>query len=337
MRQELLSREEAVNRLSTTEGLQEITFEFGGDEPTFSHHETGDSVGLLLGNDEYELSEPAFTKVCRLVGIAETLLGKFPRALLVPLLNHWFSQRRGDMKCLLDRDDLVVAFTKTGVVYVPGVQLLEAVEHALTAKFGNGPFGYHHVFNDLTETQLAVVTPRSTFDVKPGDAVNFGIQLQTSVLGEKPVVISAYVYRLACANGAISCDNVFTFSRRIRSTTMPAWVEDVCLMAADKAQDEFDRLRALANTKIKHHGGHIIQGLFREFALPKDTREMIATRLVDEGADSLYDVYNAITSTANTSDMTPVQIRHLQQAAGLLAKNHDFCPTCHRTLPEGSN
>lgn len=333
MRREPIAREQVVETLRSTEGLQEVAFTFGGADDTFAHHDDSDRVGFILADKEYELQEPAFVKACRMVGVAETVLGKFPKRLITPLLNHWFSQRNGDMKCLLNRDDQVVAFTKVGIQYVSNIQILEAVEHALNAKFGNGlPLQYHNVYNDLAETQFAVVTPRSEHQAKRGDFLNFGIQVQNSIVGEKPVVVSAYVYRLACTNGAISADNVFTFSRRIRGQTLPSWVEDACTFAADKAAEEFERLTVLARTPVTSHGGHIIQGLFQEHSLPKELRELIATSLVDSGAETLYDIYNAITAVANHTEATPAQIRHLQMAAGHLAKYHEFCPSCHRTL-----
>ena len=132
----------------------------------------------------------------------------------------------------------------------------------------------------------------------------------------------------------ISSDSVFKFSRRIRSQTMPSWIEDVCLQAADKAQLEFDRLNTMADMKLDDNAGSIVRGLFREFSLPREQRDAISERLVNDGTDTLYDVYNAITSVANDDNVAsnPLHVRQLQQAAGILSTHHDFCPSCYRTI-----
>ena len=337
---QVLTRDEVVERLSSTEELDEIAFDYGGDKESFRLDQSSDRISFILGKDEHLLTDEAYIKILRMIGVAESLQSKFPPKVLLPLLNYYFEEHVGDMKCLLTRDREVAGFTKSGVQYVPNIKLLEAVEFALNRKFSNGvPLIYHHVHNDLHMTQFAVVSPRAEHivegrGVREGDAVNFGIQLQNSILGELPVVVSGYVYRLVCTNGMISSDSVFKFSRRIRSQTVPSWVEDACLQAADKAELEFTRLNTLADIKLDEHAGSVVRGLFREFQLSREQRDAITEQLVNEGSDTLYDVYNAITAVANDERVatTPMHIRQLQQAAGILSQHHEFCPSCYRTL-----
>lgn len=336
-----LTREEVVSQLSTTEDFSEVAFDYGGEKESFRcSDKVSDRLSFLLGKEELPMTAEAGTKIFRMIGIAESLQRKFPTPVLLPLLNHHFDEHVGEMKCLLNRDREVVAFTKAGVQYVPNIKLLEAIEFALNRKFGNGtPLVYHHVHNDLQMTQLAVISPNarhvvSGHGVKEGDAVNFGIQFQNSILGEKPLVISAYVYRLVCTNGMISSDTVFKFSRRIRSQTVPAWVEDVCVQAADKAEMEFNRINELAGTRLDDNAGSLVRGLFREFQLSSEQRDAITEQLISSGSGTLYDLYNALTAVANDSRVatTPLHVRQLQQAAGILAEKHQFCSECYRSL-----
>ncbi len=328
------TRDEVVEQFQTTEGLEEVLVSYGDDE-SFSCGTAEDTVSFKLGKEEHEVSDLAYLKACRMIGIGESLIKKFPPPVVLPMLNHYYSKTKGEMKILLDRDGKVVAFTKSAVAYFSNVQLLEAVEHSLQAKFGNGvDLKYHHVHNDLGLTRFTVVSPRAEHKVRQGDALNYGVSVKTSILGECPIRVSGYVFRLVCTNGAVSTDNVFTFSRRMKSQTVPSWVEDAVGLAADKAEEEFNRVDVLAKTPLDSSVGKVVSHLFSDNKLPKDQREAVQAALLETGVETLYDVYNALTSVANDERVSgnPLQALHLQEAAGSLAIHPEYCGSCHRML-----
>jgi disulfide oxidoreductase YuzD len=166
--------------------------------------------------------------------------------------------------------------------------------------------------------------------MKPGDVVRGGIQVQDHVLGELPLVVSGYVWRLVCSNGMISQELVSKWSRRSDSSNLDDWFTEAVQSCNESIEHEFDRARDLQEIPVEKHGAEIIRAIFSEYKISPAMREAITDNVVNEGAETLYDVFNAITSAANNADFVenPAMVRTLQSVAGSVALHPQYCPSC---------
>lgn len=329
----LVSREKVLEELALTEGFGERIFQLGSTHSEFSADAGGNMLFTINNGSshEYQLSRDAFVKASRMCGIPESYVKKFPDEglpLLNEHLNYWFRTRDDDMKMLL-RGDTVVSFLKPTTDYYSRTHLLELAESHLDDGSGE-PLLYDHVHNTLDKgTHYSIVSQKGTF-MKPGDLVRGGIQVQDHVLGDLPLVVSGYVWRQVCGNGMISQELVAKWSRRSDSSNLDDWFTEAVDACNEAIEGEFQRARELQELPVEKHGAEIIKAIFSEYKISPAMREAITDNVVNEGAENLYDVWNAITSAANNADFAdnPAMVRTLQSVAGSVAAHPQYCPQC---------
>jgi len=329
----LLSRDAVMDELATTEGFGERTFQLGVTKSEFSADEKGNMIFSTSNGSvhEYKLSKDAFVKASRLCGMPETYVNKFPESDLSFLnthLNYWFSHRDDDIKMLL-KGDTVVSFLKPTTDYYSRTHLFEIAERILDNGSGE-PLLYDKVHNSLDKgTHYAIVSQKQAF-MKPGDVVRGGIQVQDHILGELPMVITGYVFRQICGNGQLSKEILSKYSRKSDISNLDEWFTDAVQNCNDVIEEEFARTRHLQEVTVEKHGSDILHSIFSEFKVTPAMREAITNNVVNDGADTLYDVVNAITSAANNEEFAdnPQMVRTLQLVAGHVAAEPEYCPKC---------
>jgi hypothetical protein len=329
----LLTRDEVLGELAEIEGFGERTFQLGATHSEFTTDEKGNMLFTIKNGSvqEYKLSRDAFVKASRMCGIPESYVDKFPDdglSLLNDHLNYWFRTRDDDMKMLL-RGDTVVSFLKPSTAYYSRTHLFEIAERIM--EYGSAePLLYDQVHSDLVKgTHYSIVSHKGTF-VKPGDLIQAGVQVQDHVLGELPFIVSGYVFRQICGNGMISQDLVSKWSRHADESNLDSWFREAVEACNESIEQEFQRTKDLQDIPVDKHGSDIIRAIFSEYKISNKMREAITDNVVDEGAENLYDVFNAITSAANNEEFqgNPQAVRMLQAVAGSVAAHPQFCPSC---------
>jgi len=330
----LMEREAVMGELALTEGFGERTFTLGRDRSEFKSDVDGKLMFTLSNGSthEYQLSRDAFIKASRLCGIPETYVDKFPVediGLLSAHLNYWFGHRTDvDLKMLL-RGDTVVSFMNSMTDYYSRTHLFEMAENILDRHDGE-PLLYDHVHNSLDKgLHYSIVSQKRAF-MKPGDLVQGGIQVQDHVLGELPMVITGYVWRQVCGNGMMSKDILSKYSRKSDVANLDSWFTEAVTACNESIDAEFARMMHLQEVPVEHHGADILSSIFSEFKISPAMREAITNNVVNEGAENMYDVLNAITSAANDEEFeeSPKMIRTLQSVAGAIAAEPEHCPRC---------
>lgn len=334
----LVNRQELIDALSETEGFSERTFQMGASKPEFTRDKDGNMLFRLGGsNEEFMLSEDAFVKAARICGIPESYVNKFPledKHRLNDHLTYWFNKREDDVKLLLARDGItVVSFIKASVDYYSRVELLEIAEDVL-APADKSTLLYDKVHNSLDKgTHFAIISDKQEF-MRPGDLVKGGIQIQDHVLGELPLTITAYVWRQVCGNGMLSQEAVAKWSRRGDIANLKDWIRQAVEDSHNAIEAEFARVKKLQEVPIENHGSDVLKAIFSEYRISARMREVITDNIVNAGAETMYDVFNAITEAANHEDFAdnPAMIRNLQSIAGNVAVHSNFCPSCYSIL-----
>lgn len=112
--------------------------------------------------------------------------------------------KRPEARMLRTADGQVRAFLSSKYRRLDSIDLLEAVLPQLIG----GEFEVKSA--ELTERRmyLKALTPKITADVRPGDAVQFGITISSSDVGSGAIKVEPLIYRLVCSNGMISASAI---------------------------------------------------------------------------------------------------------------------------------
>lgn len=340
-----LTRTEVLERLAPTEGLVPQEFECGVSRIGFKVSD-GTVVFRLDGKD-FPITKDAFLKAARICGIPASYVEKFPEEdakYVVSHLDYWFKHRNDHMRAFLrESDRTVIAFAKATVDYYSRLELFERAENVLS-RGGKMPLVYEKVHNSVDGgLHYTIIAPEKKVTMpleveikgkKRGDVLYGGVAVQDHLLGELPLVVAADVYRLVCSNGQISAEAVQKWSRRADTENIQEWFDEAVKECYTAVEGELAMVRQLANVKLADHGAEMINSVFASFKVNTKARTAIMDNVVNSQAETMYDVYNAITAAANDEELaaSPLAVRGLQQVAGGVLQHTSFCPSCHRVI-----
>jgi hypothetical protein len=180
--------------------------------------------------------------------------------------------------------------------------------------------------SEVTERRLyiKVVSERLTYEVKKGDAVQAGISLSNSEVGQGSVKVEPFLYRLVCLNGAVIEDSAVRKFHIGRSSAELGAAEEVFRDETREADDKvfvmklqdvlraafddesFDQLKGLtidaSTRKIKKPVDDFVEEVVSVYKLNKGHKDSFLRNLI-EGADlTQWGVANAVTAIANTAN-----------------------------------
>jgi hypothetical protein len=164
------------------------------------------------------------------------------------------------------------------------------------------------------------------------DVVLGGINFQHSLMGENPLEVSGYVYRLICSNGLISAEAQFKWSRKTESVPMIEWFGDRVKACIEGLGHEFDKVGNLRGVVIAEgHRAQVLSNVFAEYELSERMRHGVLAQMADSPPRHMWDVVNAITNVANDEEYqnNPHTIRRLQVIGGDMSTKMHICPTCY--------
>jgi len=343
----MVTRDEALAEIHKTEGFDTREFQCGVVKTGFRQDKEG-KILFRLERDEFPMTKDAFVKAARICGIPESYILKFPDedlGLVTAHLDYWFKHRDDDLRVFIaPAGDMVTAFTKATVDYYSRLELFELAEHVVSPDSLDGLLydkvyntidgGLHYTIVSHKNVQMPkdVIVPGTHNRVN--DVLRGGIHVQDHLLGELPLMVTADVFRLVCSNGMISVEAVQKWSRRNDATNVKEWFEVAVGECYGAIEAEFAKVQRLDAIKLEDHGAEVLKGLFAEFKVGTKARVAIMDNVVNEQAETLYDVFNAITYAANDEELadSPLAIRNLQSVAGGVATHPAFCPFCYRVL-----
>ena len=149
-------------------------------------------------------------------------------------------------------------------------------------------FKFQH---DLRRTAARIIVPEIVHDVRDGDPWSAGLQFKQSVVGEKPLVLSGYLFRYWCTNGAITTHNESgNYNRRKfgEGEEVYEWARERVDEILGGFEHEFDVLDELARTEIPRLGPDDTQSrtlalfdVFQTYGVPVEQRDAIMQVLTD--------------------------------------------------------
>jgi hypothetical protein len=326
MRPQLLTLEQAQERLSRLEPLSSQQFEVGQDvmfrvDPGWHQgveaKTATDPVECFISirGKEYQMSKDAFMEATNLAHMKPKFVTDSPAKLVEPALNHWYRQGHAgkDFK-ILEVKGTAQVFTKQSMVPYSNLKLVEAISGSLEKKYGQGEILVDYKFhNELRATYLRLVVPgyrrvMTDTDVED-DTWSTGIQLRNSLTNATKTELSGYLFRWWCTNGAI--EQQTTWDRRAdryNDYDTDSWIYDWARDSVDEIlghiDDHLDLVQQSAREVIN---ADALREIFEHYGVPAKYRQEIINELLNADRITLYAVMQAMTRLANQDGLDGAQ------------------------------
>lgn len=345
-----MSLSEVKEVLATTEPLGQHTFHTLGQEaPKFTLNKgwnTGvkamngmDTVDATveIGGESYTLTKDSLLEATTLIGITKSYAMRTPADLIESHLNYWMSSDDKEFKALTG-GSTVLAFTKGTIVPFSNLKLVEAVadQMAQTAKVSESDiwvdYKLHH---SLRYTRVRLIIPEAAREIR-GTNWSTGIQVQNSLVGEKPTSARGYMFTWDCTNGQISTHaQSGNWNRRTggQGEDVYEWARDAVDGILEGLEHELDAVQEIGDEVLDRSLPDVIDDVFQTYAVPVEARNAIIQRLVEKNLEDLtmYDVMYAVTEVANGIDVSESVRNALMEVGGDLPRAHSHrCVNCHR-------
>lgn len=361
MRDQLLTLDQALEKLSVSEPLAELTFPVGSAttfhvQPGWADGADDDPVEAFLDTPagaRYQLTHKALLEAGAQCGIPRAYQQRLPAEFLVPQLNYWFRGGFGEREFKMlsqTRENLdhplAMAVCRGTITPFSNLRLVELAKERIEERYGTGTeilvdYKMHH---DLELTSLRLITPGNTRVItgtrEENDTWCSGLDIRNSLIGLKPTDIAGYLFRWWCTNG---CTDTLTssgqFSRRGTHDEDDVWnwARDSIDAIFGQLDTSFDAIQSLTGVQVNGDVTMVLRDLFAQFGIPQRERQRVISAMADLGGDiTLYDVQAAITQAGNADGLAPRAVEQLLSMGGHIAHAaHARCDSCRRLLPEG--
>ncbi|MCK4824345.1 hypothetical protein KA005_51815 [bacterium] len=306
-----------------------VNFHIGEDGKGSINHKNGPTT----------LSSAALGTLLAHIGFPRPYLRKIPieqvNKLVVPHLNFWYGKElAGQMLRLLTiKNNAVAAIPKANFKHVPISEILSAVDEVL----GKSVIGYHKVWPGTKAFQFSILTPETAV-IKSGqknDVFNAGIRISHSIDGQKSTTVSPYLFRQWCSNGATTEHQLGSWKRRSGKEDIGPWLQRTIIDSKKVFGQSIDTLQKLCGIKIDKNTSEVLDSVLEQSMVPRQLQKVVRNTLIDDGADSLYDVYNILTKVDTHSSIFeehPNAKGILNNVASNLACHSKLCPVCHKQM-----
>lgn len=189
-----------------------------------------------------------------------------------------------------------------------------------------GQKGYEIASCEITESRMyiKIVFHLKTYEVVPGDFVEFGIIISNSEVGQGSVSVKPFMNRLVCTNGMVinelgerkhhvgrlakAADDSFelysdeTIEAEDKAFLMK--LQDVERAALDESRYPLiiGKLQEAADAKITGHVQEVVELTSKSYGFSQTEQENILDQLIRGGDMSLYGLSNAVTRASQDVD-----------------------------------
>jgi hypothetical protein len=363
LKAQLLSLDTVRERLAVTDGLSQHEFETDGSTSVTFNYPDGWNVGLMekevsgldvtaatvtIGGQEFPLTKDAALEATSKLGITKDFALRTPGDLVTPLVNHWMhngANGKKSLKLLAGANGNGLAFTSAALDPFSNERLLNEAIDAIESQYGKGveilaDYKFHH---DLRRTNLRLIVPDQARHIASARAASAGddpwsagIVIDHSIIGEKPLTISGYMFAWWCTNGAQTVHAASgKHKRKVNQDAeeVYAWARQTVEETLGGLEHEFDQIEALPQVPLEEGElSQTMQAIYEKFKVPMDARSLVEENLINSNDLTAYGLMNAITQVANASDsMSFLQVQDLLQIGGEIPHvMADRCTSCHR-------
>jgi hypothetical protein len=268
------------------------------------------------------LRELAFRQLCERIGAPAGFIRRLPAKLQVASMNWGLAQVRRSALVRLAGNE-VRAIVSDRYAVVDDVQLLEVVGEVLRSA-GLAAEAMVRATVVGPQTVLRMTVPNHGVAVRPGDVIEYGLDISNSELGLRSVQVTPVTLRLVCTNGMRAWRS--EVAMRLRHTGDPRHLRDLLRVAVpsalaeargdlarwkraaslhlDSARDEVESLRGfgLSGTDLRAVGLQLVS----EEGTRQDSRDDVQAWL--RSPTSVFAVANALTAAARERASVPARL-----------------------------
>jgi len=308
---ELLTKDQVLEKLSEFDGLssrQVTKFETSG--------------GILVCEDVPVMGEPVIESAAYAVGIPRKFITQCDTEVQATLLNH-FIRKNGNPVMAMKKDQ-VVGFSFEGSPIIAPDKVINKIQDLTNC------IGYDRVYIHNGIVDLFAIGEREDA-VAVGDIVKGGVLVSFSPLGIEMPEVTAYTFRLACLNGALTQESLARFRRTSEvNGNLDDWFKYTIPEAYDIALNQVNRYREMKDI----HLGEDLPAIVRHVTgdVPIAVRNLVLEQALRDRPATLYDLHNTITYVASHRMENLNHMKSLMSIGGEMNTHYSTCPTCHNIL-----
>lgn len=306
--------------------------------------------GLWADNQRFGLDGDGFVRLCDCVNAPSHYLAGLPSSIGTSAVQFHIEQRdycpprhRDGQTAIISRGGRFLSMGRSDLLNLTGSEVVTAALEGVGERYADLKVSDLR-FNDESFT-LEFISSREATEVRVGDGICAGLQVQHSRLGDLPTVILSFVYRLICRNGMVhrECTGARHTSRirrlvggtdaateqlrtQIRRLSSERWthaqrlLEPICRSSQEPIANPLGVMeRFLRSGRL--FSANLLQWLQEAWAL--------------EGSEpTAFGVLNALTRVAtHEMRLSQRQRRALAALAGIYARQSThICPHCFSVL-----
>lgn len=343
---------DAIDVLSSTNGLAEITHPFHGGSHVFRYEEISPGkpkVFLDLDDTSYDVGTGAMlSAIKKIPGGGEKMLTDWPIFMYLEPLNYFFDHNPGEFK-IITKDDGIVSFTRPQTTLFDPQSVLEVMAETVATHSGHGADAIEvdGLVHSFEETAFTVVDPDGArfVEARVGDRTLGALGFHGSLLGRGPMELTARTRRVACRNGMVSSDGFSRFKVGGEDddaeggiSRLEEWLrsQTESLFNGEALQRELDRIQHLTQHAVSaDQTGVVLADLFSRFNVSGAARQEVIDALEEERDGTMYGIVQSFTRAAQHSPHLAEAARNtLMRDAGQIAAHAEaICNECRRLLP----
>ena len=298
---------------------------------------------LVLGDDNmvadrFSLLRNAERQMSQYTKIPQAYYDVMPAELKAQNVNHWLSTMPPNSQRMIRTvDGHVRGMMSDSYRIIDNYDLAEAVLPVLNER-SDLVIDSAHVGED--RFFLKALFPKTEMEVGVGDAVQAGVVISNSEVGNGAVKVEPLVYRLVCSNGMISASAMRKFHvgskadqneehrRLLREETKTAKDKAFFLEVADIVRGSMEmavfekEVRAMAETKNWKIEGDVVESVQRigkKLGLNESDNQGVLGHLIEGGSLNGFGMLNAITRHAQDVDSYERSV-DLERAGGKITQ-----------------
>ena len=161
------------------------------------------------------------------------------------------------------------------------------------------------------------------------------LEIENNPFKSPSTKIESFLERMICLNGIIA-PGVHWSAPKYMKGDADEWLSDSIKKAEKESRKMFDSVNKLAKNKIDVNLMDFLDNMYEQLNVPETVRDLITRRIVKEGAEIMYDIFNHVTHVASNykrvRENESLSAR-LMRAGGHFAQHlEDMCRTCSRPI-----
>lgn len=299
------------------------------DKKTMVEHD-GNSFILKAGKKSRVITDDGIDRLMRTMKVGKTIRKDFlndPE--LVKYVINRTAERQGLFVSGLTRDSSVVSFVAPDQTIISNEQILEAIKKKI-----DQPYLDKFYMTDKGESSFYIVSnPEGTLSVGKNDRFANGVLIKNNPLVATSTSIEGFLERLVCLNGMIARRSVYEAPKEFE-VGINKWLGSSITAAMKASAGMMPDIEKLKQHKITVDLSSFLESLYADLKVPVKARDLISRRIMAEGADTMYDIFNHITHVASNyreiRDNEGVSSTLMRNANDFVLDIESFCDSCNR-------